>query len=765
MSTGLFIVHFGSADIAGRPLTPITVCVDWCNVPLARTAAVHSIHDVSAGAAGNPSHDDVFPPSSYDIVDAINSRRKELGAPLNRAWWDGSVVLDWPANSATPNRKTVWCPEPLAPDPTTNTTSWDLRALDIKLLNLQRAVTYPETTILQLRFPPPWVWSLAGTGGGLTQVGKLLGEHYADILDWYANGGFVDEYGHYHYSGHFNITFGYLEILNEIDGNAQIYGGRSPLNATRRYIQLYDQVSTIVRARHPKQKFVGNCLSGRGDSVVWGTFLNRSEHAPGTPWPPDAVSYHLYIGGGDPGQPFDKWFAGFVGGARSVLESAKGVTTLIKKLSPTTSVFVDEMGILVGDNVRAAMDFDSMRSNRTNTTYWNVQSSIYSLWAGELSAVGVDMFGASQLLGYPSGPPGSPVGVPAGDPKAGTPFQPQVTPHGNCPEMSLLDWETGLGNARWWTLKMLNDGLGHRTKGVMPSCTTSPNVYGRGFAGTSADPLPGPTNRAVLLANLANDTQTVLLEDANASTPLWLVEDKVAGYDAVPYATLTVGDPEGLVTLPSYSVALVFLDDASGCGTCSNGGTPSPAPSHRHNHTALSPDPATQLLSLQLVEPTDWLNFEDGLGPPCTSEGSCPQYNPVCHCTQPGCTMDCGTGGATTRCCGRNVSSLWTGLPHTRAVATVARPVQGSAAHPRIVGLSVSFRYISGSYPGARLGANFSIVLFDIPTSSGVGNASTATPASIKVPACLVDQKPAPPPPPPPQVATLWSSAYYDDWR
>lgn len=306
---------------------------------------------------------------------------------------------------------------------------------------------------------------------------------------------------------------------------------------------------------------------------------------------------------------------------------------------------------------------------------------------------------------------------------------------------------------------MLNDGLGHRTKGVMPSCTTLPNVYGRGFVGSSTDPLPGPTNRAVLLTNLANDTQTVLLEDANASTPLWLVEDKIAGYDAVPYAILTVGDPEGLVTLPAYSVALLFLDEARDCGSCSNGRTPSPSPGHKHNHTSLRPDPASQLLSLQLLQPTDWLNYEHGLGPPCNSEGSCPQYNPVCHCTQPGCTMQCGTGSATTRCCGRNVSSLWTGLPHTRTVATAARPVQGSAAHPRIVGLSVSFRYISGSYPGAQLGANFSIALL------AMGNATTTTTAPTTVPACLVDQPPAPPPPAPLVVATLWSSAHFDDWR
>ena len=159
----------------------IVSCVDWCGDALAESTCVHSIHDVSAGAAGNPNHDNVFPPTTYDIVDAMNLARKELGAPLNRAWWcvdhsvpagrraiththqltqadllrctdgyrDGSVVLDWPVNSSTPDRKTVWCPAPTAPNSTAKTTSWDFSAMDVKILNLQGAVPYPETTILQ----------------------------------------------------------------------------------------------------------------------------------------------------------------------------------------------------------------------------------------------------------------------------------------------------------------------------------------------------------------------------------------------------------------------------------------------------------------------------------------------------------------------------------------------------------------------------------------------------------------------------------------
>ena len=99
---------------------------------------------------------------------------------------------------------------------------------------------------------------------------------------------------------------------------------------------------------------------------------------------------------------------------------------------------MDEIGLYFTEPVREAMNFETMRGDGENTSFWNLQSAIYSMWAGELAAVGVDMFGASQLLGYPAGPPGTPVGAPAGNPAAGTPFQPQVFPAGNCPVIHQL---------------------------------------------------------------------------------------------------------------------------------------------------------------------------------------------------------------------------------------------------------------------------------------------------------------------------------------
>ena len=106
----------------------------------------------------------------------------------------------------------------------------------------------------------------------------------------YQKGGFTDEQGVYHHSGH-NLTFGYMEILNEWDANAHLaspdWVSASGIQANiRRYIGIYDGATRVIRRHHPRIKFLGACSGGvhpDHDSIYWRTFLNRSEHAPGTP--------------------------------------------------------------------------------------------------------------------------------------------------------------------------------------------------------------------------------------------------------------------------------------------------------------------------------------------------------------------------------------------------------------------------------------------------------------------------------------------------
>ena len=48
---------------------------------------------------------------------------------------------------------------------------------------------------------------------------------------------------------------------------------------------------------------------------------------------------------------------------------------------------MDEIGLFFTEPVREAMNFETMRGDGLNTSFWNLQSAIYSMWAGELAAV------------------------------------------------------------------------------------------------------------------------------------------------------------------------------------------------------------------------------------------------------------------------------------------------------------------------------------------------------------------------------------------
>lgn len=99
-----------------------------------------------------------------------------------------------------------------------------------------------------------------------------LGNYYARLVSWYTNGGrahnslrvranilfgrtggFKDEYGKYHPSGHrYNIP--YWEVLNEVDSEHSM----TPEQYTKRYDTI---VSAILRVQ-PNMKFVGLALAG-----------------------------------------------------------------------------------------------------------------------------------------------------------------------------------------------------------------------------------------------------------------------------------------------------------------------------------------------------------------------------------------------------------------------------------------------------------------------------------------------------------------------
>jgi hypothetical protein len=143
--------------------------------------------------------------------------------------------------------------------------------------------------------------------------------------------------------------------------------------------------------------------------------------------------------------------------------------------------------------------------------------------------------------------------------------------------MSLVDWTNGKGNARFWTMKMIIDGLGSEAKhvyagaGIDNSTGEFDGVYARGFsvAAPSADGnrdvnidaggWPGWTGstQAVLVANMNSKHEQNATLKGLAGGRVWSVVHAVSGWGDVPYFKATA--LTDTVLLPPLGVALCFL--------------------------------------------------------------------------------------------------------------------------------------------------------------------------------------------------------------
>jgi hypothetical protein len=88
------------------------VKVGWSDPPVAIAPIVNSWHDTAQGTAGNLRHDSIYPPSEFDIVDALNERRRELRSPFAWMFSETNLVYDWPNST----RKTIVGPALLPPN-------------------------------------------------------------------------------------------------------------------------------------------------------------------------------------------------------------------------------------------------------------------------------------------------------------------------------------------------------------------------------------------------------------------------------------------------------------------------------------------------------------------------------------------------------------------------------------------------------------------------------------------------------------------------
>jgi hypothetical protein len=355
-------------------------------------------------------------------------------------------------------RYVPWLPYPklgvaeLEP-PQDGKTSWDFSLIDPMMEDLMNA-TAGHSVIINFSTIPQWMFKTEkpvpypadpdqvtwdyekGTefrDGNLKEVG----DYYARLVSWYTKGGFTDEYGKRHESGH-RYKIAYWEVLNEIDGEHQM--------TPQTYTRVYDAVVEAVHRVDPQIQFVGLGLGGTSKDY-FEYFLNHKNHKPDIPI--YMISYHFYAVP-SPDETEEVMQYTYWDKADRFLGVVDYIQGIRARLSPETQTDTDELGSISADDTQ--QDKPGHVAKPIPDSYWTLCGGLYAYLYTELAKRGVEVAGESQLVGYPT----------------------------QFPSVSMVDWSTGQPNARFWVLKLLHDNFGPGDKLVGTDLDTA-CVYGQAF--------------------------------------------------------------------------------------------------------------------------------------------------------------------------------------------------------------------------------------------------------------------------------------------
>lgn len=439
---------------------------------------------------------------STPTLQVVTNPMLNRGSPIH----DGSFAA-LKALGADYVRFVPWLPYPkiavaeLQP-PTSDHTSWDFTWIDPVTKDFL-AATEGDSTIINFSTIPAWMfktdkpvtypedpnqvfWNYTQGTELRDPSGKELGDYYARLVSWFTKGGFTDENGKRHESG-YHYTFPYWEVLNEVDFEHQ--------TTPKQYTERYDAIVSAIHKVSPDTKFVGLALAQPSTAPKYFEyFLNPKNHRPGIPL--DYISFHFYATPSLNEGP-DNWQHTFFNQADGFLAVTRYILAIRDRLSPGTKIDTDELGVILptdGVEIRASKALPDHIPHR----YWNAAAALYAYLFVELSRLRVDVIGESQLVGYPS----------------------------QFPSVSMIDYNNGKPNARFWVLKMIVDNFhpGDRLVTTAPSSGDDGNQpYVQGFV--------TPQGRKILLVNRSNREETAEVPEGFTQAQFATV-DEATGDDA-----------------------------------------------------------------------------------------------------------------------------------------------------------------------------------------------------------------------------------------
>ena len=337
---------------------------------------------------------------------------------------------------------------------------------------------------------------------------KELGDYFARLVAWYTKGGFEDEFGKYHQSGH-HYPIDYWEVLNEVDFEHN--------TTPEQYTERYDAIVSAIRSVAPKMKFVGMSLAMPSlNPQFFEYFLDAKNHKPGIPL--DMISYHFYASpAADETMDVEQYT--YFAQADGFLNSVRYIESIRKRLSPDTGTTINEIGVIRADD--GLQFLPGHVAKPIPDAYWNLAGAIYAYVFAHLAVLGIDIAGESQLVGYPS----------------------------QFPSVTMVDWNTGAPNARFRVLELLKKHFhpGDQIVGTITgSFMSSPYYHGQAFQ--------------------ARDGKRKLLLISKRARSLDLSLPGFAGATAEVVDQATAGGParseqlsEDSYRLPGFAVAVLTL--------------------------------------------------------------------------------------------------------------------------------------------------------------------------------------------------------------
>ena len=464
----------------------------------------------------------------WDQVERVSQTTPALQVVVNPPLRRGSTIHDAVFRALRDLgcdyvRYVPWLPYPklavaeLEP-PQGDQTSWDFSLIDPMTEDFM-AATDGHSVILNFSTIPQWMfktekpvaypsdpdqvfWNYTqGTELRDPSMKELAG-YYARLVSWYTQGGFTDEAGRRHDSGH-HYQIPYWEVWNEVDFEHSM--------TPEQYTARYDAAVAAMHQVAPQMKFVGLALAAPSQEPrFFEYFLDPKHHQPGIPL--DVISYHFYATPGADQSPEVQQFT-FFEQADHFLDVVRYIESIRQRLSPTTRTTIDEIGSIAADGAGEPGKPAAPIPN----SYWNLSGAMYAYVFAQLTRQGIDVAGESQLVGYPT----------------------------QFPSVSMVDWKTGQPNARYWVLKLLHSNFGPGDK-LVNTRITAPNVFGQAFVTRDGQ-------HKILLVNQRDREVEVTLPVTSGANADYV--DQTTAFQSPGSATL----PGDTLALRGLAVAVVTL--------------------------------------------------------------------------------------------------------------------------------------------------------------------------------------------------------------